>query len=170
MATNETTTLSTSEVRALAHRLMARAQSTLMQGTPNQQSDGLLAAATILHLMIELQELRSTVDRIAAGMPPDSAATQALFDALTPQGPASQRAGCRQVRHAMKKKRKAATPIRSDIMAVEGGRLREHCFDAVEQIEAALRVVKKLDCNLDARTVSILQLAGAALSEINERR
>ena len=59
---------------------------------------------------------------------------------------------------------------RSDIMAAEGDRRREACFEAVSQIKAALREVERLQCNLDSKTVSILQLSAAVLSEISERQ
>ena len=66
----------------------------------------------------------------------------------------------------MKKRPKAATPIRIDT----SDRRREACFEAIEQIKTALKVVERLGCDIDAKAVSILQLSAAALSEIGERR
>ena len=78
--------LTTSDVRALADRLQARATSALLRDAPSQSSDTMLASALILFLLAELQELRATVERIASGMPPDSAWGHALFDAIAENG------------------------------------------------------------------------------------
>ena len=80
------TNLTLVEVRALADRLQARAISALSIDTPTQQGDGLLAAAALTRLALELQTLRATVHRVAATCG-DREAQQALFDALTPRGP-----------------------------------------------------------------------------------
>jgi hypothetical protein len=69
----------------------------------------------------------------------------------------------------MKKKRKASTPTRRDILSCEGDRRRDDCWRAVAQIETALKAIKQLNCNLDARMVSILMLSAAAMGEITER-
>ena len=66
MADPNPTSLSVAEVRALADRLQARATSAFAVGSPSQQGDGLLAAAALVHLTLELQALRSEVRRIAA--------------------------------------------------------------------------------------------------------
>jgi hypothetical protein len=80
-----TTNLSVAEVRALADRLQARAISAFSVDAPSQQGDGLLAAAALLHLVIELQTLRGEIDRIAT-LCTDEEAARALFDALTERG------------------------------------------------------------------------------------
>jgi len=76
-----TTTLTVHEVRALVDRLQARATSALLRDTPSQQSDSLLAAHALLHLLMELQTLRDEVHRVAQGMS-DQTAAQKLWDAL----------------------------------------------------------------------------------------
>ena len=55
MASREPIKLTSAEVRALAERLRARATSVVLRGAPSQQSDGILAAGALVHLVAELQ-------------------------------------------------------------------------------------------------------------------
>jgi len=66
MASREPTTLSSGEVRALAERLRARATSVVLSDAPSQQSDGILAAGALVHLVAELQALRGEIERVAS--------------------------------------------------------------------------------------------------------
>ncbi len=65
MASRELITLTSAEVRALAERLRARATSVVLRDTPSQQSDGILAAGALVHLVVEMQTLRSEIERAA---------------------------------------------------------------------------------------------------------
>src|SRR6266853_4389537 len=51
MASRELITLTSAEVRALAERLRARATSVVLRDAPSQQSDGILAAGALVHLV-----------------------------------------------------------------------------------------------------------------------
>jgi hypothetical protein len=66
IASPETTTLTSAEVRAPAERLQARATSVLPYDVPSQQSDGILAAAALVHLVAELQTLRGEIEHAAS--------------------------------------------------------------------------------------------------------
>ena len=66
MASREPITLTSAEVRALAERLRARATSVVLRDTPSQQSDGILAAGALVHLVAELQALRGEIERVAS--------------------------------------------------------------------------------------------------------
>ena len=66
MASREFITLTSAEVRALAERLRARATSVMLHDAPSQQSDGLLAAGALVHLVAELQTLRGGIERAAS--------------------------------------------------------------------------------------------------------
>ena len=66
MASREPTTLTSGEVRALAERLRARATSVVLSDAPSQQSDGILAAGALVHLVGELQTLRREIERAAS--------------------------------------------------------------------------------------------------------
>ena len=62
MASREPITLTSAEVRALADMLTARATSVLHDA----ESDGLLSAGALVHLMAELQTLRGEIERAAS--------------------------------------------------------------------------------------------------------
>ena len=62
----EPITLTSADIRALAERLRARAASVVLRDTPSQQSDGILAAGALVHLVAELQALRGEIDRAAS--------------------------------------------------------------------------------------------------------
>jgi hypothetical protein len=66
MASREPITLTSAEVRALAERLRARATSVMVHDVPSQQSDGILAAGALVHLVAELQTLRREIERAAS--------------------------------------------------------------------------------------------------------
>ncbi len=66
MASREPITLTPAEVRALAQRLRARATSVMLHDEPSQQSDGILAAGTLVYLVSELQTLRGEIERTAS--------------------------------------------------------------------------------------------------------
>ncbi len=66
MASREPITLTSAEVRALAERLRARATSVMLHDAPSQQSDGILAAGALVHLVAELQALRGEIERSAS--------------------------------------------------------------------------------------------------------
>jgi hypothetical protein len=66
MASRELITLTSAEVRALAERLRARATSVMLHDAPSQQSDGILAAGALVHLVAELQALRGEIERAAS--------------------------------------------------------------------------------------------------------
>jgi len=84
MANHEPTTLTAAEVRALAERLHARATSVLLHDVPSQQSDGILAAATLVHLVAELQTLRGEIEHAASST---SDVAQHLRKVLGNRGP-----------------------------------------------------------------------------------
>jgi len=67
MASHEPTTLTAAEVRALAERLRVRATSVLLHDVPSQQSDGILAAGALVHLVAQLQTLRGEIEHAASG-------------------------------------------------------------------------------------------------------
>ena len=66
MASREPIKLTSAEVRALAERLRARATSVMVHDAPSQQSDGILAAGALVHLVAELQTLRREIERAAS--------------------------------------------------------------------------------------------------------
>ena len=66
MTSREPITLTSAEVRALAERLRARAISVMLHDAPSQQSDGILAAGALVHLVAELQALRGEIERAAS--------------------------------------------------------------------------------------------------------
>jgi hypothetical protein len=66
MASREPLTLTSAEVHALAERLRSRATSVMLHDAPSQQSDGLLAAGALVHLVAELQTLRGEIERAAS--------------------------------------------------------------------------------------------------------
>src|SRR5258706_1065997 len=66
MASREPITLTSAEVRSLAERLRARATSLMLHDKPSQQSDGILAAGALEHLVAELQNLRGEIKRAAS--------------------------------------------------------------------------------------------------------
>jgi len=66
MASRAPITLTSAEVRALAERLIARATSVVLRDAPSQQSDGILAAGALVHLVAELHALRSEIERAAS--------------------------------------------------------------------------------------------------------
>jgi hypothetical protein len=66
MASRKPIKLTSGEVRALAERLRARATSVVLSDAPSQQSDGILAAGALVHLVAELQSLRSGIERAAS--------------------------------------------------------------------------------------------------------
>ena len=66
MASRELITLTSTEVHALAERLRARATSVVLRDAPSQQSDGILAAGALVHLVAELQTLRGGIERAAS--------------------------------------------------------------------------------------------------------
>src|SRR5258706_16139385 len=66
MASREPITLTSGEVRALAERLRARATSVMLHDAPSQQSDGIVAAGVLVHLVAELQTLRGEIERAAS--------------------------------------------------------------------------------------------------------
>jgi len=65
MASREIITLTSAEVHALAERLRARATSVVLRDATSQQSDGILAAGALVHLVAELQTLRGEIERAA---------------------------------------------------------------------------------------------------------
>ena len=67
MASREPIALTSAEVRALAERLRARATSVL-HNAPSQQSDGILAAGALVHLVAELQTLRGEIERATSSI------------------------------------------------------------------------------------------------------
>ena len=84
MTSREPITLTSTEVRALAERLRARATSVVLRDTPSQQSDGILAAGALVHLVAELQTLRGEIELRAASS--TSNAAQQLRELLGNQG------------------------------------------------------------------------------------
>ena len=66
MASREPIRLTSAEVHALAERLRARATSVMLDEAPSQQSDGILAAGALVHLVAELQTLRGEIERAAS--------------------------------------------------------------------------------------------------------
>jgi hypothetical protein len=66
MASREHITLTSAEIRALAERLRARATSVVLHDMPSQQSDGVLAAGALVHLVTELQALRGEIEHAAS--------------------------------------------------------------------------------------------------------
>jgi hypothetical protein len=54
MASREPITLTSAEVHTLAERLRARSISVVLRDAPSQQSDGILAAGALVHLVVEL--------------------------------------------------------------------------------------------------------------------
>ena len=66
MASREPYTLTSAEVHALAERLRARVTSVMLDDAPSQQSDGILAAGTLVYLVSELQTLRGEIERAAS--------------------------------------------------------------------------------------------------------
>ena len=66
MASRELITLTSAEVNAIAERLRARATSVMLHDAPSQQSDGILAAGALVHLVAELQTLRGGIERAAS--------------------------------------------------------------------------------------------------------
>ncbi len=66
MASREPVTLTSAEVHALAERLRSRATSVMLHDAPSQQSDGLLAAGALVHLVAELQTLRGEIECAAS--------------------------------------------------------------------------------------------------------
>ena len=66
MASREPITLTSAEVRALAERLRARAISVVLRDATSQQSDGMLAAGALVHLVAEMQTLRGEIERAAS--------------------------------------------------------------------------------------------------------
>jgi len=72
MASREPITLTSAEVHALAERLRARATSVVLRDATSQQSDGILAAGALVHLVAELQALRGEI-KLAASSASDMA-------------------------------------------------------------------------------------------------
>jgi hypothetical protein len=66
MASREPITLTSAEVYALAERLRARATSVVLRDATSQQSDGILAAGALVHLVAELRALRGEIERAAS--------------------------------------------------------------------------------------------------------
>ena len=66
MASRELITLTSAEVNALAERLRARATSVALRDAPSQQSDGILAAGALVHLVAEVQALRGEIENVAS--------------------------------------------------------------------------------------------------------
>lgn len=66
VTSRELITLTSAEVYALAERLRARATSVVLRDAPSQQSDGILAAGALLHLVAELKTLRGGIERAAS--------------------------------------------------------------------------------------------------------
>ena len=66
MTSRRPVTLTSAEVCALAERLRARSTSVVLRDAPCQQSDGILAAGALVHLMAELQTLRGEIERAAS--------------------------------------------------------------------------------------------------------
>jgi hypothetical protein len=66
MASREPITLTLAEVCALAERLRARATSVVLRDATSQQSDGILAAGALVHLVAELRALRGEIERAAS--------------------------------------------------------------------------------------------------------
>jgi hypothetical protein len=66
MTSREPFTLTSAEVCALAERVKARSTSVVLRDAPSQQSDGILAAGALVHLMTELQALRGEIERAAS--------------------------------------------------------------------------------------------------------
>jgi hypothetical protein len=58
--------LTSAGVCALAERLRARSTSVVLRDAPFQQSDGILAAGALVHLVAELQALRGEIERAAS--------------------------------------------------------------------------------------------------------
>jgi hypothetical protein len=66
MTSRRPVTLTSAEVCALAERLRARSTSVVLRDAPSQQSDGILAAGALVHLVTELQALRGEIERAAS--------------------------------------------------------------------------------------------------------
>jgi hypothetical protein len=66
MASREPVTLTSAEVCAFAERLRARSTSVVLRDAPSQQSDGILAAGALVHLVAELQALRGEIEHAAS--------------------------------------------------------------------------------------------------------
>jgi hypothetical protein len=66
MTSRRPVTLTSAEVCALAERLRARSTSVVLRDAPSQQSDGILAAGALVHLVAELQALRGEIERAAS--------------------------------------------------------------------------------------------------------
>jgi len=66
MASRKPIKLTSEEVRALAERLRARATSVVLSDATSQQSDGILAAGALVHLVAELQTLRGEIEHAAS--------------------------------------------------------------------------------------------------------
>jgi hypothetical protein len=66
LASGEPIILTSEEVHALAKRLRARATSVILHDALSQQSDGVLAAGALVHLVTELQALRGEIERAAS--------------------------------------------------------------------------------------------------------
>ena len=66
MTSREPVTLTSAEVCSLAERLRARSTSVVLRDAPSQQSDGILAAGALVHLVAELQALRSEIESAAS--------------------------------------------------------------------------------------------------------
>jgi hypothetical protein len=66
MASREPIILTSGEVHALAERLRARATSVVLRDATSQQTDGILAAGALVHLVAELQTLRGEIERAAS--------------------------------------------------------------------------------------------------------
>ena len=66
MTSRRPVTLTPAEVCALAERLRARSTSVVLRDAPSQQSDGILAAGALVHLVEELQALRGEIERAAS--------------------------------------------------------------------------------------------------------
>jgi hypothetical protein len=71
MVSGEPITMTSAEVYALAERLTARATSVMLRDAPSQQSDGILAAGALVHLVAELQALRAEIERAASSASTD---------------------------------------------------------------------------------------------------
>jgi hypothetical protein len=69
MTSRRPVTLTSAEVCALAERLRARSTSVVLRDAPSQQSDGILAAGALVHLVAELQALRGEIERAASSAP-----------------------------------------------------------------------------------------------------
>ena len=66
MTSRRPVTLTPAEVCALAERLRARSTSVVLRDAPCQQSDGILAAGALVHLVAELQTLRREIEHAAS--------------------------------------------------------------------------------------------------------